>query len=108
MKEDLILTDNAGTLTAKITCDIDHHTAKPMRERIDRTVFERKPKRLVLDFSAVSFMDSSGIGLVMGRYKLMKAVGGEIRVENLSPGAYKIMRLAGLDRLGEIRQKETV
>ena len=53
-------------------------------------------------------MDSSGIGLVMGRYKLLKTVQGRIRVENLSPGAYKVMVLAGLEKLGEIRQKEVV
>lgn len=88
--------------------EIDHHNAAFIRKNIDRVISSKKPKVLILDFSAVSFMDSSGVGLVMGRYKLMKAIGGEIRVENLSPGAYKVMRLAGLERLGEIRQKETV
>ena len=53
-------------------------------------------------------MDSSGIGLVMGRYKLMRDIGGRIRVQNVSPAVYKVMRLAGLDKLGELRQKEVV
>ncbi len=88
--------------------EIDHHSAAFIRKNIDRTVAKKKPELLILDFSAVSFMDSSGVGLVMGRYKLMNSMGAEIRVENLSPGAYKIMRLAGIDRLGEIRQKEIV
>ncbi len=88
--------------------EIDHHNATFIRKNIDRVISSKKPRLLILDFSGVTFMDSSGIGLVMGRYKLMKSIGGEIRVENLSSGAYKIMRLAGIERLGEIRQKETV
>ena len=88
--------------------EIDHHAASLLRVSIDSAITRKRPKRLILDFGDVTFMDSSGIGLVMGRYKLMQTVGGSIRVENLSPGAYKVMRLAGLDRLGELRQKEVI
>lgn len=88
--------------------EIDHHSACLIRASIDDAIIHKKPSLLVLDFRQVSFMDSSGIGLVMGRYKLMKTVQGRIRVQNLSPGAYKVMKLAGLERLGEIKQKEVV
>lgn len=88
--------------------EIDHHSASLIRASIDDAIIHKKPSLLVLDFGEVSFMDSSGIGLVMGRYKLMKTVHGRIRVENLSPNAYKVMVLAGLERLGEIKQKEVV
>ncbi len=88
--------------------EIDHHSASLIRASIDDAIIHKKPDILVLDFGEVSFMDSSGIGLVMGRYKLMKTVQGRIRVENLSPGAYRVMKLAGLERLGEIKQKEVV
>lgn len=88
--------------------EIDHHSAALIRASIDDAIIHKHPSLLILDFSAVTFMDSSGIGLVMGRYKLMKTVQGRIRVENLSPGAYKVMVLAGLEKLGEIRQKEVV
>ncbi len=88
--------------------EIDHHSASIIRVSIDEAILHKKPNLLVLDFGGVSFMDSSGIGLVMGRYKLMKNVPGRIRVENLSPGAYKVMKLAGLEALGEIKQKEVV
>lgn len=88
--------------------EIDHHSACLIRASIDEAIIHKKPNLLILDFGGVSFMDSSGIGLVMGRYKLMKNVSGRIRVENLSPGAYKVMKLAGIERLGEIRQKEVV
>lgn len=88
--------------------EIDHHSASIIRVSIDDAIIHKRPSLLILDFSAVSFMDSSGIGLVMGRYKLMKTVHGKIVVDNLSPGAYRVMKLAGLDRLGEIKQKEVV
>ena len=88
--------------------EIDHHSASLIRVSIDEAIMHKRPSMLILDFGGVSFMDSSGIGLVMGRYKLMKNVSGRIRVENLSPGAYKVMKLAGLETLGEIRQKEVV
>ncbi len=84
--------------------EIDHHSASLIRAGIDDAIILRKPSLLVLDFKEVSFMDSSAIGLVMGRYKLMKTHEGKIRVQNLSPSAYKVMKLAGLDRLGEIKE----
>ena len=88
--------------------EIDHHSASLIRAGIDDAIILRRPRLLVLDFGEVSFMDSSAIGLVMGRYKLMKSHGGSIRVEGLSPSAYKVMKLAGIERLGEVRVKEAV
>ena len=102
-----ILTEDKG-LRVCLQGDVDHHSAFMIRKTVDSHISRRKPPLLVLDFGEVTFMDSSGIGLVMGRYKLMKSIGGEIRVENLSASAYRVMRLAGLERLGEIKQKETV
>ena len=97
-----------GRLTVALTGEIDHHCAKAYIQTIISKIEAYTPRICILDFQGVTFMDSSGIGLVMGRYKLMKTVQGRIRVENLSPGAYKVMVLAGLEKLGEIRQKEVV
>ena len=88
--------------------EIDHHSACLIRVSVDEAIMRKRPSLLVLDFSKVTFMDSSGIGFVMGRYKAMKNVSGRIRVENLSPSEYKVMKLAGLERLGEIKQREVV
>ena len=98
----------SGEIRVFFDGELDHHAASLLRVSIDNAVSQRRPKTLVLDFGGVNFMDSSGIGLVMGRFKLMQSIGGSIRVENLSPGAYKVMKLAGLDRLGELRQKEVI
>lgn len=86
-------------MTAYLIGDIDHHSAKDIREQIDEAAQRAHPPVLILDFRDVTFMDSSGIGLVMGRYALMQELGGELRVENQSTHIRKVMKLAGLDRL---------
>ena len=66
------------TVQACLSGEIDHHSAAQMREKIDESVIQSGAKTLVLDFSLVTFMDSSGIGLVMGRFRLMQENGGEL------------------------------
>ena len=88
-----------GVLIAGISGDLDHHSAAPIREAIDRMAESAMPKVLVLDFGGVGFMDSSGIGLIMGRYKLMDSMGGSVRVEHASSQLKKVIRLAGLSLL---------
>ncbi len=93
---------NEQTLVACLSGDIDHHTASSMRTEIDRAVRSSPINRLVLDFSQVSFMDSSGIGLVMGRYKLISELGGVCEVADPPPYIAKVMKLSGIERLCEI------
>lgn len=97
------LCDTAGSiLSIHIRGEIDHHTAAGIRQGIDATLFEKRPKKLILDLSAVSFMDSSGLGLIMGRYSVMKELGGEMTVWNPSPETRSILTLAGMERLVRI------
>lgn len=93
-----------GTLIAMLNGEIDHHKAPDIREAIDLKIESVKPKTLVLDYTGVSFMDSSGIGLVMGRYKLMKEIKGKIVISNPSSHISRVMKLAGLDRLAQIEK----
>ena len=88
-----------GTLVAKITGEIDHHSARWLRMDIDTAIQDKEPQKLLLDFSGVSFMDSSGVGLVMGRYKNMKERGGKVSLVNMPDYIEKVMALAGMDRL---------
>lgn len=92
----------ADTVTANLSGDLDHHSAKTMRCDIDKEITSKHPKMLVIDFKNVTFMDSSGIGLIMGRYKLMQDMGGKVVVAR--PPAYikKVLRLSGIDRLAEV------
>lgn len=80
--------------------ELDHHAARDLREQIDAAVERCKARELRLDFSDVGFMDSSGIGLIMGRYRLMQSRGGRLAVVGTSERLEKVMRLAGLDKLG--------
>ena len=89
-------------MTAHLLGEIDHHCAKGLREEIDESAGRARPSRLVLDFRDVTFMDSSGIGLVMGRYALMKELEGELVVENMPEHIKKVMKLAGLDKLANM------
>lgn len=79
--------------------DIDHHNAKSIREKIDEEIERNRPNLLTLDFSKVNFMDSSGIGLILGRYKLMKYLKGNIEIINTSPRVERIIKLSGLCKL---------
>ncbi len=91
-------------LTAYLEGELDHHTAKDIREQIDKAIDRNTPSLLILDFRDLTFMDSSGIGLVMGRYRKMSEFKGEIHVINTSPQVYKVMKLSGLDRLALIEK----
>lgn len=82
--------------------EIDHHSAKGMRAEIDKKIEEEMPLAVILDFSSVSFMDSSGIGLVMGRYKIINASGGKITIANAPKPIKKVMQLSGLDKIAKI------
>ena len=86
-------------LRIKLRGEIDHHSAVAVRSAIDTMIHSKLPKELIVDMSAVDFMDSSGLGLIMGRYNTMKEIGGEIKVADPSPGTEKIMRLAGMERI---------
>lgn len=88
-----------GMLTALLSGEIDHHNARAIRESIDETAGKTKPKELILDFSRVQFMDSSGVGLIMGRYRLMQVLGGSVTIANLPPKVEKVVSMAGLDKL---------
>ena len=89
----------ADTVTALLSGEIDHHGAGQLREAIDDSVRRACPRLLVLDLGGVEFMDSSGIGLVLGRYRLMQDLGGKLALRNLPPHIRRVMRVAGIGDL---------
>ncbi len=78
--------------------EIDHHGAAPLREGIDALIWEYRPHHLYLDMSGVEFMDSSGLGLIMGRYELMRRLGGDVTVRDPAPCVDRMLRLTGFER----------
>ena len=86
-------------LFLKIEEEIDHHTTEKIRKRADYEIQVHIPKKVVVDFSNVTFMDSSGIGMLIGRYKLITMFGGEMRIINVKPAIKKVLEMSGVLKL---------
>ncbi len=87
--------------------ELDHHNITEIRDEIDSFTYSHHPRQLVLDFGGVEFMDSSGIGLVLGRYRLMKELEGKLTLSNMPAHIKKVMRLAGIENLAiDVREGE--
>ena len=85
-----------GVLTAVLSGELDHCLAASTRTRIDDRIGEAMPSEFVLDISRITFMDSSGLGLIMGRYALCKKLGVAFRLKGADDRAMKILDMAGL------------
>jgi stage II sporulation protein AA (anti-sigma F factor antagonist) len=96
---------NDGVLRVAIVGEINHHNAVFVRQEIDEKIQELSSKNLVLDLAEVSFMDSSGLGLIMGRYQRMQELGGTLTVANPSAEHKKLFKLAGLNKLIKYTKK---
>lgn len=99
---------NQDELTVFINGEIDHYAAVSVRGRIDEKIIELRPKTTVLVLSDIDFMDSSGIGLIMGRYSKMNGIGGTLKIRNASERVRKICKLAGLERIIEFEDRRGV
>lgn len=95
------------TLEVKLVGEIDHHSAVRVRSEIDGLIFDARPRKVALDLSEISFMDSSGLGLIMGRYTLIKDLGGVLVLRSPSVAVMKILKLAGMDRMIRIEKAKT-
>lgn len=85
-----------AVLTAALAGEIDHHAAAQLREKIDEQMDRRMPGTLILDFGGVGFMDSSGVGLILGRCRRMQATGGTLRVRGTGGQVNRMLKLAGV------------
>ena len=95
-------------LIFKMTDEIDDHSVQKIRRKADYEMERYMPKRIVFDFDSVTFMDSAGIGLIIGRYKLASMIGAKLEMKNLSNGVRKIFEMSGLLRLiPETKNKES-
>ena len=95
-----------GILQFTLTGEIDHHSAPFVREKMDEAIFLYRPKRAVMDLSDIDFMDSSGLGLILGRYNRLRGVGAELILENPTLPIEKILCLAGVERMIPILKKD--
>ena len=83
-------------LVFKITDEIDDHTVQMIRRRADYEMERYMPKRVIFDFHCVTFMDSAGIGLIIGRYKFAKMIGAKLEISNVTQTVKKIFDMSGI------------
>ena len=93
-------------LIFKISEEIDDYTVRKIRRRADYEIERYMPKKVVFDFNSVTFMDSAGIGLIIGRYKFAKMLGGTVELANLTSSVKKIFEMSGLLRLIPVTKLE--
>lgn len=88
--------DVDNTLIVKLEGELDHHVAKTIRVELDEMISNKRSKNLIFNLEKMNFMDSSGIGVIIGRYKKLSKMGGKVAVVGVSEKVDKIFNLAGL------------
>ncbi len=106
----VVIYNNNNRCLVELRGELDHHNASCARMNIDIAIDSKCPSELYMDFSGVTFMDSSGIGLVMGRYRMLHEYGGTLYIANCSPSISRVMHISGMNKLatfinGDIRSK---
>jgi stage II sporulation protein AA (anti-sigma F factor antagonist) len=86
-------------LTVRLTGELDHHSATEIREKTDKTYERSHCKHVLFDFTDVDFMDSSGIGLMIGRYKNAEKRGGKVAAVNMNSQLERIFNMSGLQKI---------
>ena len=98
------------TLYINLEGEIDHHSAQGLREKIDAAFEPTDCRRIIFDFGGVTFMDSSGIGMIIGRYKNAKLRGGTVAIAGMNPEIGRIFQISGLakiiDAYGSVEEAE--
>ena len=89
-------------LTIFLPKEVDHHNAEEIRKEADQVIAKKHIKHVIFDFSSTNFMDSSGIGMMMGRYRAVKRNGGHMRAEHVNDQIKKILDMSGIGKLIEI------
>ena len=86
-------------LILKITQEIDEHTTQEIRRKADYEMERYMPKKVIFDFDSVTFMDSAGIGLIIGRYKFANMIGAKVEISNLAKSVKRIFEMSGVLKL---------
>ncbi len=92
----LSMVNDGSTVVARLDGELDEHTAAGVREKLDRRIEQGGFRNFVFDFSRLKFMDSTGIGVLLGRYKILKRSGAGIYIASPNPHVDKILSLAGI------------
>lgn len=89
-------------VTVRLTGELDHCSAQSIRRELNEMIADPGVKKLVLDLRGLTFMDSSGIGVILGRYRALAQRGGKVAVKNMNPHIERIFILSGMNQIIEI------
>ena len=95
-------------LILKITEEIDECTAQKIRRKADYEIERYMPRKVIFDFNSVTFMDSAGIGLIIGRYRIANMLGGTIEIANVTESIQKVLELSGILKIIKITELEEI
>lgn len=97
------MTVSGGEMVIRIPAELDHHSAEAIRGEADRALRSRSVKKIIFDFRDTVFMDSSGIGMIMGRYKAVRQFGGRACAVNVNDRIRRILTFSGIHKIIEIQ-----
>lgn len=86
-------------LLVTVSGELDHHTAAAVKEKADNKMRSSNAVNIIFDFSGLTFMDSSGIGMIMGRYKKVRSLGGRVVACGINAQILRIMEMSGIDKI---------
>lgn len=89
-------------LILEITEEIDHHTTEKIRRKADYEIERYMPRKIIFDFNKVTFMDSAGIGMIIGRYKTIKMLGGTVEMINVNSSIKKVFDMCGIPKIMKV------
>lgn len=92
-------------LTIQVPAELDHHNAEKIRRGSDNLIQNRNIRRIIFDFQKTQFMDSSGIGMIMGRYKNIRFMGGEVIAVHVNERVHRILTLSGIYKVIDIYEQ---
>jgi len=97
--------DGGNAVEFFVSGELDHYSVRNIREQIDEILILRRPQKVILNLGDVTFSDSAGLGLILGRYNRVREYGGELELCDVTPGIMKILHLSGTDRIIKIREE---
>jgi stage II sporulation protein AA (anti-sigma F factor antagonist) len=100
------VTSAQGVLIVRLSGDLDHHTASDVRTKIEAELKKNIHTYLIVNLQHLQFMDSSGLGVILGRYKQMSSKGGKMYLCSVQPAVYRLMELSGLFQIVPTYQDE--
>ncbi len=97
-----LFTISGATLIIHLPAELDHHSSEKIRLEADRLISSRSIRRVLFDFEKTVFMDSSGIGMIIGRYKMMRFMGGTVMAIRVNEQIRRVLTLSGIYKVIDI------